>query len=262
MVASFLALAAVAVAAVVITSRGDDNGGGDGGDGSSQSVDGGDGDRAGGTGVNGPPPSRTPPPRAARAPRSTDGPCHYAETDSTLAAHETFDVGLPPDPDPTPSTGTVPVTLDTSIGKVVVTLDRASAPCAVQSFLYLAGKGFFDDTTCHRVTTAGIYVLQCGDPTATGLGGPTYQFDDENLDRASYGDGVVAMANAGPGTNGSQFFVIYRDSSTLPKNYTVLGRVTSGLDAVRAVGGAGADDANGPGDGHPRTPVVIRSVSD
>jgi peptidyl-prolyl cis-trans isomerase B (cyclophilin B) len=256
-VATVVALAAVAVGAVVLTTGGEDSAGGGG---SAQTSGSATGD-TGGTGADGPPPSRTPPPRAAREPRSTSGPCHYAETEVTLAAHETFDVGLPPDPDPTPATGTVPVTLRTSVGDVVVTLDRAAAPCAVQSFTYLAGKGFFDDTTCHRLTTAGIYVLQCGDPTATGMGGPTYQFGDENLDRASYGDGVVAMANAGPGTNGSQFFVVYRDSSSaLQKNYTVIGRVTSGLDALRAVGGAGADDANGPGDGHPRTPVVIRSV--
>lgn len=207
-------------------------------------------------------PTRKPATKAKRAPKKTSGPCGYAETDTTLSSPYTFDVGLPPDPKPTPDKGTVPVTLKTNVGNIVVTLDRAEAPCAVQSFLYLADKGYFEQTGCHRLVTQGIFVLQCGDPTATGSGGPTYQFKDEHLDTAAYGEGIVAMANGGPNTNGSQFFIIYKDSNGgLQKNYSVIGSVTDGLDVVQKVADAGEDDANGPGDGRPKTDVIIQGVT-
>ncbi len=151
------------------------------------------------------------------------------------------------------------MTIVTNLGTVVVQLDPAGAPCTVASFAYLAGKSYFDGTKCHRLVTRGIFVLQCGDPSGTEQGGPGYEFDDENLSATSgtYRAGTVAMANAGPGTNGSQFFVVYRDSP-LPPQYTPFGRVTSGLDVVVGVASAGED--TGTGDGHPKVPVTIQSL--
>src|SRR5207244_5013759 len=135
-------------------------------------------------------------------------PCKYAETNATLTNPDVRDVGLPPDPAATPAKGTVDLALKTNLGAITIRLDRRAAPCTVQSFHYLAGKKFFDGTRCHRLTSNTIYVLQCGDPSGTGRGGPTYQIKDENLAKAAYTRGVVAMANAGPGTTGSQFFIL------------------------------------------------------
>jgi peptidyl-prolyl cis-trans isomerase B (cyclophilin B) len=134
------------------------------------------------------------------------------------------------------------------------------APYTTYSFKYLAGKGYFDNTKCHRLVTSGIYVLQCGDPSGTGSGGPGYQFQDENLTGATYPAGTIAMANAGPGTNGSQFFICYKDSP-LPANYTPWGKITSGLDVVTKIAAGGEDDANGAGDGHPKLDATIKSVT-
>jgi len=134
------------------------------------------------------------------------------------------------------------------------------APYTTYSFKYLAGKGYFNNTTCHRLVTSGIYVLQCGDPSGTGSGGPGYQFQDENLTGATYPAGTIAMANAGPGTNGSQFFIVYKDSP-LPANYTPWGKVSSGMDVVTKIAAAGEDDSNGQGDGKPKQPVTIKSVT-
>ncbi|MGE7436477.1 peptidylprolyl isomerase [Kitasatospora sp. NPDC001175] len=151
-------------------------------------------------------------------------------------------------------------TLDTSCGKVTLELDAAKAPHTVNSFVFLAGEQYFDHTKCHRLTTSGIYVLQCGDPTGTGSGGPGYQFADENLTGATYPAGTVAMANAGPGTNGSQFFLVYKDTQ-LPPNYTPFGKITGGLDVLNNIAGGGENDANGPGDGAPNANVVLNSVT-
>jgi peptidyl-prolyl cis-trans isomerase B (cyclophilin B) len=145
-------------------------------------------------------------------------------------------------------------------GTVKADLLTAKAPCTVNSFRYLAGKKYFDGTECHRLTTSGIFVLQCGDPTGTGSGGPGYQFADENLTGAKYPAGTIAMANAGAGTNGSQFFVVYKDTQ-LPPNYTPWGKITSGLDVVTKIAAAGEDNSNGQGDGHPKQKVVITSFT-
>ncbi|MFB7874734.1 peptidylprolyl isomerase [Nocardia sp. NPDC056064] len=149
-------------------------------------------------------------------------------------------------------------TLNTTCGPVTVDLDAAAAPRTVNSFVFLAGEDYFDHTRCHRLTTEGIYVLQCGDPTATGRGGPGYQFGDENLAGAVYPAGTVAMANAGPGTNGSQFFLVYRDTQ-LPPNYTPFGRVTGGLDALTTIADAGV--VGGGPDGTPVADVVFDAVT-
>ncbi|WP_236567028.1 peptidylprolyl isomerase [Nocardia sp. CY41] len=149
-------------------------------------------------------------------------------------------------------------TLATNCGAVTIALDAARAPRTVNSFVFLAGEQYFDHTKCHRITTEGIYVLQCGDPTATGMGGPGYQFPDENLTGATYPAGTIAMANAGPGTNGSQFFVVYRDAP-LPPSYTPFGRVTAGMDVLTSIAAAGVKD--GSSDGEPAAGVVLDSVS-
>lgn len=152
--------------------------------------------------------------------------------------------------------GLVPVSIGTNRGPITLELDAGKAPCTVQSFLALASGGYFTDSACHRVTTALIFVVQCGDPTATGSGGPGYQFADENLPPAAgYARGTLAMANAGPGTNGGQFFLVYRDSPIDP-NYPVFGEVTGGLEILDVVA-AGAAPNN---DGAPNLELIIQSV--
>lgn len=156
-------------------------------------------------------------------------------------------------------------TLTTSAGDLTLTLDGAAAPQAVASFVSLAESGYFDGTSCHRLTTSGIYVLQCGDPTGTGTGGPGYSFGPiENPPSDDvYPAGTVAMARQGGNAEsmGSQFFLVYEDS-TIPSDaaggYTVFGTITSGLDVVQAVADAGTQD--GSGDGSPATPVTIEGV--
>ncbi len=152
--------------------------------------------------------------------------------------------------------GLVPISIGTNRGPITLELDAGKAPCTVQSFLALAGGGYYTDSACHRVTTALIFVVQCGDPTATGSGGPGYQFADENLPAAAgYARGTLAMANAGPGTNGGQFFLVYRDSPIDP-NYPVFGRVTGGLEILDAVAAGGAPNNDGP----PNLELIIESV--
>jgi peptidyl-prolyl cis-trans isomerase B (cyclophilin B) len=156
--------------------------------------------------------------------------------------------------------GQVPVTIETSAGDIAVTLDADSAPCTVSSFTSLASQGYFDGTECHRLTTAGIFVLQCGDPLGDGTGGPGYSFPDELDGDESYDAGTLAMANAGPDTNGSQFFIVY-EQSPLPPAYTVFGSVSEeGLEVVRGIAADGSDDANAPGDGAPKTRVEVDFV--
>ncbi|MEV4613673.1 peptidylprolyl isomerase [Kitasatospora sp. NPDC049258] len=149
-------------------------------------------------------------------------------------------------------------TLTTSCGPVTVSLDAAKAPHTVNSFAFLAGEQYFDHVKCHRLTTEGIYVLQCGDPTGTGSGGPGYQFPDENLTGATYPAGTLAMANAGPGTNGSQFFLVYKDTQ-LPPNYTPFGKITGGLEVLQNIAAGGVQ--GGGGDGAPVADVVLDKVA-
>jgi peptidyl-prolyl cis-trans isomerase B (cyclophilin B) len=149
-------------------------------------------------------------------------------------------------------------TITTNCGVIKADLYAAKAPHTVNSFAFLAGKGYFTDVPCHRLTTSGIYVLQCGDPTGSGSGGPGYSFKDENLTGATYGAGVLAMANSGPNTNGSQFFINYKNSP-LPASYTPFGKITQGLDIVAAIGAKGV--AGGTGDGAPAQPVSILSFT-
>jgi len=197
-------------------------------------------------------PSAEPSPEAVALP---PGSCAYDKSTEPAAKP----VGLPR------TTGvelkkTFTITLATSRGDIAFDVDSAAAPCTSNSIRSLAHARYFDDTPCHRLTTAGISVLQCGDPTGTGNGGPGYTFADENLDGATYPRGTVAMANAGPGTNGSQFFLVYADSSSLPDAYTPFGTITKGLDVLDAVANGGSDDSRGSGDGKPKLPVQIKTA--
>ena len=121
----------------------------------------------------------------------------------------------------------------TNKGTIVFTLDAKQAPLAVSSFIYLANQQYYDGLTWHRVIAG--FMAQGGDPTGTGTGGPGYQFADEKV-TSEYVEGTVAMANSGPNTNGSQFFITNTDDTqTLQKNYTIFGHVTSGLDVVKSL---------------------------
>ncbi|MBX7453473.1 peptidylprolyl isomerase [Mycolicibacterium sp. 3033] len=165
----------------------------------------------------------------------------------------------------------VSASMETNQGNIGLQLDNAKSPCTVNSFASLANKGFFDNTPCHRLTTSeGLAVLQCGDPTGQGTGGPGYQFaneyptdqyqpDDPKLQQpVLYPRGTLAMANAGPGTNGSQFFLVYKDS-TLPPNYTVFGTIDqTGLATLDKIAAAGTKD--GGEDGAPKNDVIIKKL--
>jgi peptidyl-prolyl cis-trans isomerase B (cyclophilin B) len=181
--------------------------------------------------------------------------CQYVEDGSQSGKQ----VNPPPS---TPSvSGVVAATMATSVGDFKLTLDADRTPCTVNSFVSLAQQGYFDGTSCHRLTTEGILVLQCGDPTGTGSGGPGYSFPDELDGTEAYPAGTLAMANAGPDTNGSQFFIVYGDTQ-LPPQYTVFGNVDDGtVAAIKKVAAKGTDNANGQGDGAPKTPVDITSVT-
>ncbi|WP_435769883.1 peptidylprolyl isomerase [Nocardioides sp. SYSU DS0651] len=158
--------------------------------------------------------------------------------------------------------GEVQATMTTSIGELGLTLDAERAPCTVNSFLSLAEQGYFDGTPCHRMTvTRGFQVLQCGDPTGTGTGGPGYTIPDELDGQERYLAGTLAMANTGaPDSGGSQFFIVYGDTG-LPAAYTVFGSVDeAGIEAIQEAAKAGVDPVNGPEDGTPKTPIEIESV--
>jgi peptidyl-prolyl cis-trans isomerase B (cyclophilin B) len=159
-----------------------------------------------------------------------------------------------------PAQGTVGVSMPTSIGQIGLKLDRALAPCTVNSFLSLAQQGYFNRTYCHRLTTTPtLQVLQCGDPTESGAGGPGYTFADETFPQLKYGRGQIAMANSGPNTNGSQFFMIYGSASGLAPNYTLFGTIApESLPLLEDVARNGTTD--GSRDGAPRTKVKIESV--
>jgi cyclophilin family peptidyl-prolyl cis-trans isomerase len=142
--------------------------------------------------------------------------------------------------------------LDTNHGEITIDLDGGRAPLAVNNFVFLAREGYYDDVVFHRVIPG--FVAQGGDPTGTGRGGPGYRFRDELDGPGGYGRGTVAMANAGPNTNGSQFFICLADVG-LPHSYTIFGSVTSGMEAVDSI----AAVPTGAGD-RPVEDCVIRSV--
>jgi peptidyl-prolyl cis-trans isomerase B (cyclophilin B) len=195
--------------------------------------------------------------------------CVWNEAPEEQRTPQIKDVGLPPTTSP-PNTGTELMTVDTSFGPVEVTIDRAKAPCSAEAFSFLASKKFWDGTKCHRMFPG---MLQCGDPNAKGegyreedgMGGPTFRYANENLptdEVPPYPAGVVALANSGPDTNGSQFFFIYEDVQLSP-DYTVLGKVTSGLENLKKATEAGHDSAfePSPGGGHPNSNIEIKSIT-
>ena len=175
------------------------------------------------------------------------------------------DVGTPPNPAQTPTQGTVALKMDTSQGAIGLTLDRSKAPCAAASFGYLASKHFFDNSTCHREVNQPTFgVLQCGDPTGTGQGGPTYTFREEANPQTKYPRGTIAMANSGsPNSTGSQFFLCFTDTD-LPPNYSAVGTVDAAglkvLDTIAAAGNDGSFEPS-PGGGKPKVPVTITSLT-
>ena len=152
------------------------------------------------------------------------------------------------------------ISFTTNQGEIVIETTPSLAPLTVNAIAALAQKNYFDNTICHRLTTEGIFVLQCGDPTGTGTGGPGFNIPDENLPQPTennYPAGTVAMANAGPGTSGSQFFLVYQDT-TLGPDYTIWGSITSGLDILQTIASAGV--VGGGADGAPVTGVTIEST--
>ncbi len=203
---------------------------------------------------------------AFTAPADLGANCQYPAAGQQAKDVEPPKAGaVPTDP------ATISVSMATDQGNVGLILNNAEAPCTVNSFASLAQKGYFNDTVCHRLTTAPeLGVLQCGDPTASGSGGPGYSFaneyptnqfgkDDPALQKpVLYPRGALAMANAGPNTNGSQFFLVYKDSK-LPPNYTVFGTIdATGLATLDKIAGAGV--AGGGQDGKPATEVKVTSI--
>ncbi|GIH19908.1 peptidylprolyl isomerase [Rugosimonospora africana] len=215
-------------------------------------------------------------------------PYHNPDADLT-------DVGTPPTA--VPAAGTAVMTITTNLGVIRISMDPRITPCAVANFVYLAGKHFFDHSSCHRLLDVpNIGLLQCGDPTGSSTGGPMYQFPDEKRSapvmlpsaplmsyrlvspdasddpyvvmpsvapppETTYAPGVVAMANQGPDTNGSQFFMVYR-ASRLEDSYERFGTVTEGLDILTTVARGGDDGAYGQvGGGHPKVQLTFQTVT-
>ena len=191
--------------------------------------------------------------------------CTYTSTESS---------GKPSLPPATPDyKATYTATINTNRGKIVIDLLNSKATCAVNSFVHLAETNFWNNTQCHRVSDSdGLYMLQCGDPTAKasqtlscssttlGTGTPGYEFADENLTGATYKAGTVAMANSGANTNGSQFFLVFKDTSLSP-DYVPFGTITSGLDILQNVAKAGTTCTFSAGGGVPKEKVIINSVT-
>jgi cyclophilin family peptidyl-prolyl cis-trans isomerase len=147
--------------------------------------------------------------------------------------------------------------LKTEMGEITISLNTKETPITANNFIYLAREGFYDNTVFHRVVKG--FMIQGGDPLGNGTGGPGYQFADESFE-GDYTRGTVAMANSGPNTNGSQFFIMQADNSSMPKDYVIFGKVTSGLEVVDKIALAEVT-ANSSGEASkPVEPVVVKSV--
>jgi peptidyl-prolyl cis-trans isomerase B (cyclophilin B) len=198
--------------------------------------------------------SETDEPSTSPSPSSTVS-CTEAPEPTTKTQTWTAPPGYPLKPE-----STYFIELQTNCGTIDIEVDQA-APETADSMIFLANQGYYTDSDCFRLTTQGLFVLQCGSPTNNGQGGPGYTVPDENLPENTennYPAGTVAMANAGPGTAGSQFFIVYEDT-TLPPNYTIWGKVVSGLDVVRYVAEQGVQ--GGGVDGAPTQPIVITKAT-
>jgi len=150
-------------------------------------------------------------------------------------------------------------TFTTNCGDVVIEADSKNAPVTVFALSALANGGFFDQSLCHRLTTNNIYVLQCGDPTATGSGGPNFSYRDENLpanNENNYPAGTVSMAESG-GDKTSQFYIFYKDSHMSP-NFTIWGKVTKGLEIIQTIAKDGV--VGDKPDGEPKQKIAIEKV--
>ncbi|MEU4833021.1 peptidylprolyl isomerase [Streptosporangium sp. NPDC023615] len=189
------------------------------------------------------------------------GTCGYAASPGGAVK----DVGLPPAKvDKSPKK----MTLKTNLGDIVIEVSAEKTPCTVNSFAFLAKKNYFNGSKCHRLGSDQFPMLQCGDPLAKadgknptdGQGGPGYRFVNENLEGAKYTRGVVAMANSGPDTNGSQFFIVYGNAPLTP-DYTPFGTVTKGLEILDKVNKAGFITPGGDGTGAPKETVEIKDVT-
>lgn len=148
--------------------------------------------------------------------------------------------------------------MDTSEGMITIELNAEKTPITVNNFVTLARKGFYDSTIFHRIIKG--FMIQGGDPEGTGRGGPGYKFDDEPFD-GEYTRGTIAMANAGPNTNGSQFFIMHKDTAQLPKNYVIFGKVTDGLDVVDKIAEAPVTMSDSGEQSKPKNPVTLKSVT-
>jgi cyclophilin family peptidyl-prolyl cis-trans isomerase len=211
-------------------------------------------------------PSASAAPTTGAAARTTnpDGTVVCSYTPDESGNPNLKDVGLPPKPEATAATGTSTLLMKTNLGDLTLTLDRAAAPCAAESFVHLAVKQFFDGSPCHREVNQPTFgVLQCGDPTGSGQGGPTYKFAEEVTPETAYPRGTIAMANSGqPGSTGSQFFLCFVDTQLSP-DYTAVGTVDEAglavLDQIAAAGNDGSFEPS-PGGGAPSVPVTITTM--
>lgn len=188
----------------------------------------------------------------------TAGACEYLTEGSAPAVKPVE----PPSSEPTVS-GQVNVVFHTTLGDIPSTLDADATPCTVNSFVALAEQGFFDDSPCPRMATSPSFgILQCGDPSGTGSGGPGYSYADELTGQETYPAGTLAMANAGPNTNGSQFFFVFNDSGLQP-SYNVFGTIDpAGLKLLTRAAKKGDDGSHPAGGGVPLAgPIDITSVT-
>ncbi|RZQ62788.1 peptidylprolyl isomerase [Amycolatopsis suaedae] len=187
---------------------------------------------------------------AAPAPAPPTVRCEFIPTPDLPAAKPV----KPPRPT-APTRGTALSVLLTNYGPVAVQLDRSVAPCAAHNFAHLVRSRFYNHTQCFRLTnSARLGVLQCGDIYEVEKGGPGYRFADEVTGKETYPRGTVAMGNQGPGTNGSQFFVVHSHAN-IPPNYSIFGKVVLGMDTLDRIVAAGI--ADGKEDGLPKHPVRI-----
>ncbi len=205
------------------------------------------------------PTERTPMPKRA-TPLANPVACDFKDDTSKQASKKVNK----PEGKGVSSNGTVNLVLKSTAGDIPLTLDRALAPCAVQSFVSLSQQGYFNDTKCHRLGTTGLQMLQCGDPEASGMGGPGYTMPDEAFPEIKYGRGVLAMAKTQqPNSGGSQFFMVYGEAE-LPAEYSVFGSISDeGLKVLDKVAkaGANAQAGNGDGTGPPNTEVKFTGVT-